>query len=131
MFEWLIENQWIIYMALAYVAFKLGWKAHEAYIMYIIHEHPERMEMATKVSRAIKDMPDDQALSLARRVRTYQTDIAKLTIESANGILYAYNLGEFVAQGNSMDEILQKAKERFPNTEFLAEKDSKLSPNKL
>jgi len=131
MFEWLIENQWIIYMAVAYVAFRLGWKAHDAYIMYIIHEHPERMELAIKASRAIKNMPDDQALELIKTIRTYQTDVVKLTIESANGILYAYNLGEFVAQGNSMDEILRNAKQRFPNIEFLAEKDSKLSPNEL
>jgi hypothetical protein len=131
MFDWLFENQWIIYMVVAYIAFKLGWKAHEAYVLYIIHEHPERMELATKVSKAIKDMPDDQALSLVRRVRTYQTDIVKLNIESADGVMYAYNLGEFVAQGSSLEEILDKAKKRFPNTEFLAEKDSQLSPNNL
>lgn len=99
---------WLIYLCIALVAMKFGWWLHEAFILYVIHEHPERMEKALAISK--------QARELTFTEIPETPDTLYLHVEEEpNGQLYAYNMSNFVAQGSTIAEIHERAKLRYPN----------------
>jgi hypothetical protein len=87
---------------------KFGWWLHEAFILYIIAEHPERLEKALEISKKAQDQTVNEV------PETLETVYLHVEKES-NGQLYAYNMSTFVAQGATIGEIHERAKQRFPN----------------
>ena len=114
---------WLIYVCIALVAMKFGWWLHEAFIIHVIHEHPERLELAVKIAKRAKELDPDI-------VPTTQTDVVYLSVEKEpNGQLYAYNMSTFVAQGSTIEEIHARAKLRYPNKAISATLLEPVSPN--
>ena len=120
MFEWLLDNQWILYMAVAYASFKTGWKIHEVYIMYIITEHPERIEKVASIIKTTRNMTDDQTLEFLQQAGAVKQGFL-LRVEQVGQMFYAYHDEQFVSQGASLNEVVTLAKQRYPDREFLAE----------
>jgi len=116
---------WLIYLCIALVAMKFGWWLHEAFIIYVIHEHPERLELAVKLAKRVKELD----LKLSDTVPE-TPDVLYLNVEKEpNGQLYAYNMSTFVAQGSTIEEIYERAKRRFPNKDISARLVDAVSPN--
>jgi hypothetical protein len=116
---------WLIYLCIALVAMKFGWWLHEAFIIYVIHEHPERLELAVKLAKKAKELelkPSDTVPETP--------DVLYLNVEKEpNGQLYAYNMSTFVAQGSTIEEIHERAKLRFPRKWIVATLVDAVSPN--
>ena len=116
---------WLIYLCVALVAMKFGWWLHEAFIIYVIHEHPDRIERAVKLARKAQELD----LKLTDTVPN-TTNVLYLNVEKEpNGQLYAYNMSTFVAQGATIEEIHARAKQRFPNKYISATLVDAVSPN--
>jgi hypothetical protein len=125
--------EYLIYIIIAVVAGRIGWSLHWAWVLYIIQEHPERMERACKISRAATKLSTDQIDVVRSRLAAAETteqqdtvienisdDVIELTIEQVGSQTYAYNkhTGQFLAQGPTLDDAMKIAAGRFPNKKF-------------
>jgi hypothetical protein len=131
--DWLIENNWIIFTVVILVAVRVGWKLHEAWMLWIIAEHPERMKMVLAVSNAARSMTDEERGELIQKVRSIREsgsledlteDLTKggreMNLERVGDTLYAYakDTGQFLAQGANLAAISEVLEKRFPNEKF-------------
>ena len=116
---------WLIYLCIALVSMKFGWWLHEAFIIYVISEHPERLEKAIALAKIAQDIKFGEAPSPSET-----PDVLHLNVEKEpNGQLYAYNMSTFVAQGSTIEEIHERAKLRFPGKDISARLVDAVSPN--
>jgi hypothetical protein len=128
MIEWLLENLWLVYMSIGIVGVKIGWSLHEAWMIWLIREHPERMEMAINLSKRVNQMNEQQLDDLAdqlKQARDAQDLVVKpagteMTIERVGNMLYAYakDTGQFLAQGPNLDAVIKNTELRYPGQKF-------------
>ena len=127
MIEWLADNQWVVYIAVFYLAFKMGWAFHETWILYVIQEHPERIEKAAELSRKIKQLNELETDQLLEQIKSGKTDhsssAVEMTIERVGTMLYAYakDSGQFLAQGPDLAAVLKNVELRYPGKKFFGE----------
>jgi hypothetical protein len=108
----------ILYGIILVVGMFAGWKAHEYFMIGVIKMHPEIIEEACRVAREGKDTQEvtietDDGKSIT-------TTGVELFIEKVNGHLYAYSKtsNQFIAQGDTLDALLESAHTRFPGKTF-------------
>ena len=100
------------------IGFYAGWKIHEAFIIHIIRVDPDTIEKALAIARKEE----------TEQVVTLETDdgesvtakAVELDIEVVKGVMYAYSKAsnQFIAQGESIEELLKTAHNRFPGKNF-------------
>jgi hypothetical protein len=126
MFEWIDSNTWVLYTIVAIMAFKIGYRVHEKYFMWIMFHYPERLHHALKMMEKVKKLDDSV---LARTDQTAEELIAELAneqelvIERQADLLYAYDKATraFIAQGATLEQVFEHAGKRFPNIKFFGE----------
>ena len=128
MIEWLLENLWLVYMCIGMVGVKIGWGLHEAWMIWLIRKHPERMEMAINLSKRVNQMNEQELDSLAdqlKNARDAQELVVKqsgteMSIERVGDVLYAYakDTGQFLAQGSTLTDLISATEKRFPGQKF-------------
>lgn len=106
-----------------------GWKAHEMMILHIIESNPDIIEEACTVVRKMR--ADEAANSTGDASFTIKTDTGEtitahgveLLIEQVSGVMYAYEKvsGNFIAQADSIERLMETAHERFPGKTFFGE----------
>lgn len=103
------------------VGFYAGWKAHEHFMTVVIKYTPEIMEAACKAAR--EEMATGQVTIETDDGKTITADGTELAIEKVKGVLYAYTKSEnkFIAQGETIEELLKSAHERFPGKTFFGD----------
>lgn len=125
--------EYLIYIIIAVVAGRIGWSIHWAWVLYIIQEHPERMERACKLSRAATKLSEAQITNVRDRLASAESadqqdvvinhisnDVVEIQIEQVGNQTYAYDkeTGQFLAQGPTLDDAIKIATKRFPNKKF-------------
>jgi hypothetical protein len=133
MMDWIVENNWIIFLAIVLVAVRVGWKLHEAWMLWVIAEHPERMKMVLAVSDQAREMSDDERGEFVERIKAAREtgELEQLAnfkaqghremdLERVGNELYAYarDTGQFLAQGATVEAITDVLRQRFPNDKF-------------
>lgn len=131
--DWLIEYNWIIFTIVVLIAVRVGWKMHEAWMLWVIAEHPERMKMVLAVSDKARNMSDDERGEFIQQIKQAreQDELDQLSglkaqgqremdLERVGNELYAYakDTGQFLAQGPNIDAISDILAKRFPNEVF-------------
>ena len=102
--------EYLIYVIALLIAMRVGWKLHEMWFLYIIREEPEKLEAAIALAKQALAEQDDGQEVLALKV-------TELEIERVGSMMYAYDklTGQFLAQGNTIKEVLDAYQKRFPN----------------
>jgi hypothetical protein len=126
MFEWIDSNTWVLYVAVAVIAFRIGYWVHAKYFLWIMFHNPERLQHALKMMERVKNLDDTV---LARTDQTAEELIAELEsgqeliIERQADLLYAYDKATlaFIAQGASLEQVFEQARQRFPHKKFFGE----------
>lgn len=110
----------IILIIALVVGFIAGWKVHEAIIVQAIKTQPEGIEEAIRIAKANRDRGDDEVEITAKDGNTVRTKGVELAIEHVNGQLYAYTkaTNQFIAQGETIEDLLKTAHARFPGKVF-------------
>jgi hypothetical protein len=131
--DWIMENNWIIVAVIVLIAVRIGWKMHEAWMLWVIAEHPERMKMVLAVSDQARQMTDDQRSEFIQKIKAARETgelehLANLPaegqremdLERVGNELYAYakDTGQFLAQGATIEAISDVLRQRFPNDKF-------------
>jgi hypothetical protein len=100
----------------------VGWKSHEHFMITVIKVSPEIMEAACKAAREELDIDqgDEEVTIEMDDGHTITTTGTELAIEQVKGVLYAYSKSDhkFIAQGNTIEELLNSAHARFPGKTF-------------
>jgi len=123
MFEWIDSNTWVLYVAVAVIAFRIGYWVHAKYFLWIMFHNPERLAHALEMMERVKNLDDSV---LARTDQTAEELIAELelgeelVIEQQADRLYAYDKATqvFIAQGASVEKVFEQARQRFPHKKF-------------
>jgi hypothetical protein len=99
--------QFVVYALI----FSAGWICNHVWFKYNISEHPEKMKEMIEGLKQIKEIND--------RLKANDADI-NVRIEQHGTMTYLFNQdsGQFISQGIDLDEALEKAEKRFPNTHF-------------
>jgi len=123
MWEWIDSNTWMLYVAVAVMAFRIGYWVHAKYFLWIMFHNPERLRHALDMMERVRNLDD---AVLARTDQTAQELIAELEqgqeliIEQQADRLYAYDKATqaFIAQGTSVEQVFEQARQRFPHKKF-------------
>jgi hypothetical protein len=127
MIEWLLDNQWLIYLIIGMVGVKIGWSIHEAWMIWIIREYPERMEIAIKLSKTVNVMTEDELDAFSDRLKQSRDNPevlaqtgTEMSIERVGNMLYAYakDTGQFLAQAPTLPELIKNTELRYPGKKF-------------
>ena len=104
--------QFIIYAMI----FAAGWIANHLMFKYSITENPEKMRELIEELKQIKEDNDKQ------KFRDKDPDVI-VRIEHYGTLTYLFDktTDQFLGQGLTVDEALEKAEKRFPTTKFLVE----------
>ena len=85
-----------------------------------------RAYYAYKLSEMLKTDPE-QMINLLKEIQTRQkeqknNDVREMTIEKENDVFYFYDKDthEFLSQGNTIDQALEKLIERYPGVDFIS-----------
>lgn len=105
-------GQFIIYATI----FACGWIANHFMLKYNITENPEKMRELIEEIKKIKDENDKQ------KFRDKDPDVL-IRIEHYGTLTYLFDKSsdQFLGQGLTVEEALEKAEKRFPTTKFLIE----------
>jgi hypothetical protein len=99
----------------------VGWKCHEHFMITVIKVSPEIMEAACKAAREELQYSDQEEITIKTTSGTTVTTIGtELDIEKVKGVLYAYSKADnkFIAQGETIDDLLRTAHARYPGKTF-------------
>jgi hypothetical protein len=109
----------IILGVVLFVGILAGWKAHEYFILGVIKAHPEILEEACRIARADKS----EVTIETSDGKSITTTGVELFIEKVNGHLYAYSkaTNQFIAQGDTLEALLESAHSRFPGKTFFGD----------
>lgn len=95
--------------------FWLGWTLRGWLLIKVMSDSPEKMiDILKEVQRINRE--EQQAKDEPKQVNP-----TELRIERHQDMLYAFTTerDEFIAQGSTLDELLEKARHRFPNKVFI------------
>lgn len=103
----------------------VGWKSHEHFMITVIKVSPEIMEAACKAAREELELVGDvQEITIKTESGiTIATTGTELDIEKVKGVLYAYSKADnkFIAQGETIEELLKTAHARYPGKTFFGD----------
>jgi hypothetical protein len=101
---------YILYLALVVVAFWFGWHARGISVLAHITRDPDAMIATLEKLKAI--MQDEE--------QGIPEDAIEVQTEQVNGLVYAYNKasGEFLAQAQSLHQVMTLAAARYPGQKF-------------
>jgi hypothetical protein len=96
----------------------LGWRVHETFIIHIIKTDPKTIEEALAIAR--KGSEEQEVTLQTEDGESVTTKAVELDIEMVKGVLYAYAKAnnQFIAQGESIEDLLKMAHARFPGKNF-------------
>jgi hypothetical protein len=105
-------GQFIIYA----IIFAAGWIANHMMFKYHMHENPEKMLELVEQLKQIKETNDKQ------KFRDKEPDVI-VRVEHYGTLTYLFDKtsDQFLGQGLTIDEAMEKAVKRFPDTKFLVE----------
>lgn len=105
-------GQFIIYATI----FACGWIANHFMFKYNMTENPEKMREMIEELKEIKKNND------LIKFQTKDPDVI-IRVEHYGSLTYLFNKDsdQFLGQGLTVDEALEKASVRFPDTKFLIE----------
>lgn len=105
-------GQFIIYATI----FACGWIANHFMFKYNMTENPEKMREMIEELKEIKKNND------LIKFQTKDPDVV-VRVEHYGSLTYLFNKDsdQFLGQGLTVDEALEKASVRFPDTKFLIE----------
>ena len=105
----------------AIVGYMVGYWIRGIIVLYNLSRNPEAvikmLEQLKRINEAEGQEDLDATLS---KIKQAVPDGTELFIEQVNGQFYAYNKenNRFVAQGSTLDELLETAHKRFPDSKF-------------
>ncbi len=96
------------------LGFVAGWHLRTITMLRNMIDNPDEI---IKVMNQLKEMSDQEKMFGGS-----EADLIEMKIENHQGLTYAYDkhTGEFIAQGDSLENMLASAKQRFPNKRFRA-----------
>jgi hypothetical protein len=117
-----MEDAILIFLVLI-LGIVVGWKVHEAIIVYAIKHDPESIEEALRIAKQELNSGDEEISIETSDGRTVNTKGVELAIEHVNGHLYAYakSNNQFIAQGETLELLLESAHKRFPGKVFFGD----------
>jgi hypothetical protein len=114
----------LIIIAAVAVGTYLGWRAHEAFLIHIITHDPAVLD---EMRRIVRDNPitdDTETITLTTSSgATINASGVEMSVEQVGDVVYAYakTTGKFIAQGNTIEELLSSAHNRFPGQTFFGD----------
>lgn len=101
----------------------VGWKIHETLIVQAIKHQPEGLEEAIKIAKANREQGDQEVELTTKDGETVKTKGVELEIEHVGGHFYAYAKinNQFIAQGETLEKLLETAHKRFPGKVFFGD----------
>lgn len=105
------------YFVMAAVGFWFGWLLRTIVIISRLSDDPDR---SIEILKKIKALKEKSALEELPEMQAESIDGDELEIERVGDELYAYAKadGEFIAQAQTLEALLEKAHARFPNRTF-------------
>lgn len=104
------------------IGFYLGWKLQESFFVHIIKNNPEEIEEACRIARRNREtkLVNSEVELETEDGKHIKTKGVELNIETVGDTLYAYSktTNQFIAQGNTIEELLTIAHKRFPGQTF-------------
>jgi hypothetical protein len=102
--------EFLAYIAIAVIAYYIGWHARGIIFLSNISENPDRM---IKMLEQIKKINEEGSEGLPPDAIEVQTEVV-------NGTVFAYNkiTGEFLAQATDLHNAMQDAAKRYPGKKF-------------
>ncbi len=100
----------------------LGWKVQEMFFIHVIKSNPEIIEEALRVAK--RDKLEQESIELETDDgKIIKTKGVELAIEVVGGVLYAYSkaTNQFIAQGDTIEDLLKVAHTRFPGQTFFGD----------
>ena len=109
----------IITLVVGVIAFKAGWHMRSIMLIKGLSENPDHF---IKLLEQVKQINAeyDRDLKLLDEGHDISAPSTELAIEQVNNMLYAYakDTNQFVAQGTTMDALMDQAQAKFPGRRF-------------
>ena len=129
MLGFISEYSWAFALIAIIFAGRLGWKLHEIYFLWIVTEHPERVQRALDLSlktKALKKGEFKEFIKEQKEIAEKEEEegpAVQLAVEQIGDVFYGYakHVGTFISQGSSLEEVIERAQKRFPNRRFIGE----------
>lgn len=108
------------------LGFYCGWKLNEKFFVHIIKTDPEAIEEACRIAKRnrAEDLLGETEVEMETEDgKLVKTKGVELAIEAVGDVLYAYSkaTNQFIAQGNTIEELLKIAHKRFPGQTFFGD----------
>lgn len=116
----------LIYVAVAAIAFYIGWHMKGIVLLANLSVNPDKM---IKMLEKVKQINEAEA-----RGETVDSDDIELVIVSnGDNVFYGYDKidGSFISQGPDLTSVLQEAKKRFPSKNFFGKMSQDNSTKEL
>lgn len=108
-------------LLIAAAALWIGWRVHEAFIIHIIRTNPEILKELSKVVEDHNDeLGTEEITVVTSDGQKMDTEGVEMIVEREGNLLYAYSktTNQFIAQGDSIENLLSMAHKRFPGKTF-------------
>lgn len=104
-----------------FVGFYIGWKLHRMFVVHIIKT--DKRFFDKHYINEQDDLEKDDIEVTTDDGKTIKTKGVELKIELHQGLLYAFTKAEdrFIAQGETIEELLKIAHARFPGQTFFGD----------
>lgn len=106
---------------IACAALWIGWRVHEVFIIHIIRTNPEILKELAKVVEDHKDELGTEEITVVKSDgQKVDTEGVEMIVEREGNLLYAYSkaTNQFIAQGDTLENLLSTAHKRFPGKTF-------------
>ena len=97
----------------------LGWKALEKTLLTMVVEDPAKFDELMRTVKSRIELTESISI-VDSKGNTITTTGIELEVEVVNGFFYAYarETNQFIAQGPTLEELLETAHKRFPGKTF-------------
>lgn len=121
-----MEDIIILILVAAVVGFFAGYHMRAIMLIKGMSDDPDHF---IRLLEQVKKINEEHDIEMARLTNTEPKEGTELTIEHVNNMFYAYikDTNQFIAQGPSVQELFEQAKQRHPNRKFfgvIAKEDS-------
>ena len=121
-----MEDIVIFIVVAAVVGFFVGYHMRAIMLIKGMSDDPDHF---IRLLEQVKKINEEHDVEMARLNNQEPKEGTELTIEKVNGVFYAYakDTNQFIAQGPSIQELFDQAKQRHPNRNFfgaIAKEDS-------